>query len=312
MLTAANNTVAQKPSVVDAIIKQGVATAPILQMIGTGSIAAPNHSWINDRYRDSQDNANLELSDLSENITSTKAKTSNSAQIIINEVGVTQRQMAMSQYGPKEWPYQVAKIGKEHLKDMEHAILGLGHAGGVESAPIEMTDVTPGRMAGLFYFVPDEQRYVPTGVDPSDPLTFVDFTYDHLHEFLEPLWLRGAMEDDTFTVLLGSTLKHKITNWTIDRIIKKASGDKVYDPTIDEIATDFGNVKLRLHRHFAGSALNDKLLAGKFGEARAMYIDRTAFKEVPTSKTAQFGRYYTDFTVEVKNGDMFASAKGLK
>jgi len=133
MITTINNTLVQKPSIVDAIIKQGVATAPILQLIGTGSLTAPSHSWINDRYEDAKDNANLELSDLNENILPTKTKAGNVAQIIINNVGVTNRQLEMSQYGGKEWAYQVGKKGKEHLKDIEYSILGLGHVGGVES-----------------------------------------------------------------------------------------------------------------------------------------------------------------------------------
>ncbi len=312
MLTARENTVAQKPSVVDAIIMQGVSVAPLLNMMGTGSLSAPKHSWINDRYRDAIDNAQLELTDLNENITSTKAKTDNVAQVIKNEVGVTKRQMAMSQYGQSEWPYQVAKIGKEHLKDMEYAFLGLGHSAGVESAPVEMTDAIAAKMGGFFYYVPTEQRYANDAVDPADSGTFVDLTMDELHAFLEPMWMRGAMDDETFTVMVGSQLKNKINNFAKDYLIKKASGERKFDPTITEIVTDFGTVKFQLHRLFAGDALKDKMLAGKFSEARAMYVDRTAFGEVPTSKTAKFGRYYTDVSLEIKNGDRFASGKGWK
>jgi hypothetical protein len=89
------------------------------------------------------------------------------------------------------------------------------------------------------------------------------------------------------------------------------NGNKV-DPTVTRIVTDFGEVEFQLHRHFAGDALKDKMMAGKFREARAMYVSQTSFKEVPTSKTAKYGRYYTDLTLEVKNGDMFASSKGWK
>jgi hypothetical protein len=311
MITTLNNSVAQKPSIVDAIIKQGVSTAPIIQMIGTGTLTAPSHSWINDRYADAKDNANLELSDLNENTTPTKVKNSNHAQIVINEIGVTKRQMEMSQYGEKEWAYQVGKKGKEHLKDVEYALLGLGHTGGVESAPVVATPTVAPRMAGFFYFVPNEQRYVVDGYDPMDVASHKDLTMDELHYFLEPMWKRGAMEDDTFTVLLGSKLKNKVNNFAKDYIIKN-SGVHKFDPTITEIVTDFGTVKFQLHRHFAGDALADKMLAGKFKEARAMYVTKTEFKDVPTSKTAKFGRYYTDLSLEIKNGDMFASGKGWK
>lgn len=311
MITTLNNTVSQKPSIVDAIIKQGVATAPIIQMLGSGSLSAPAHSWINDRYADAKDNANLELSDFEDTATPTKTKTSNYTQIIKNEIALTKQQLSMSQYGGKEWAYQVGKRGKEHLKDIEYALLGLGHANGVESAPISATATRASRMGGLFYFVPNEQRYIVDGYDPDDSDTFVDFSLDELHNFLEPLWKRGAMEDDTFTILLGSKLKQRVNNVAKDYLIKN-SGNKTFDPTITKIVTDFGDVKFQLHRHFAGDALADKMLAGKFKEARMMYVNQTDFTEVPTSKTAKFGRYYTDLSLEVKNGDMFASAKGWK
>ncbi len=310
MLTTLNTALTQKPSIVDAIIKQGVATAPIIQMIGTGNISAPSHSWINDRYADAKDNANLELTDLDENTVPTKTKNSNVAQIIKNEVGVTKRQMEMSQYGGKEWAYQVGKKGKEHLKDVEYALLGLGNTD-IEAAPVTATATKAPRMAGLFYFVPNEQRYTVDGYDAADATTYKDFTLDELHKFLEPLWKRGAMEDDTFTILLGSKLKQKVNAVAKDYIIKY-NGDKKFDPTITSIVTDFGEVKFQLHRHFAGDKLADKMMAGKFKEARAMYVSPTTFTDVPTSKTAKYGRYYTDLTLEVKNGDMFASAKGWK
>lgn len=311
MITTLNNTVSQKPSIVDAIIKQGVGTAPILKMISSGSLTAPKHSWITDRYADSKDNAHLELSDLGSTPTPTKVSHENYSQIIKNEFGLTEREMQMSHYGGKEWAYRVGKNGKEHLKDIEYALLGLGHAGGVESAGVAGTETVAPRMAGLFHFVPTEQRYTPEGYDPADTASFKDFTMDELHYFLEPLWKRGAMEDDTFICLLGSKLKNKVNNFAKDYIIKE-SGVKTFDPTITSIVTDFGTVKFQLHRLFAGAELSDKLLAGKFREARAMYVSKTAFKNVPTSKTAKFGRYYSDLTLEVKNGDLFASGKGFK
>ncbi|MEA1916867.1 MAG: DUF5309 family protein [Campylobacterota bacterium] len=316
MISTLVNGVVQKPSIVDAIIKQGVATAPLIEMLSSGTLTAPKHSWLNDRYEDAKDNAHLELSDLDENIAPTKTKTENISQILKKDIGVTRRQMSMSQYGGKEWEYQVAKKGKEHLKDIEFALLGLGHVGGVFSAPVAGTATKAPRMGGLFYFVPNEQRQDFSSDKDGDNTTGIltDFSMDTLHSFLEPLWLRGAMEDDTFTVLLGSKLKQSVNRVCADYLVKDGSGkaDGTFNPTIQKIETDFGTVKFRLHRQFAGDALADKMLAGKFNEARIMYIERTSFGELPTTKTAKYGRYYSDLSLEVKNGDMFASAEGLK
>lgn len=311
-ITSINNTVSQKPSIVDAIIKQGVASAPLLSMLKSGSISAPEHSWINDRYRDGEDNAQKEVSDLVDGKDPTKVKNKNVAQIITNHIQLSKRQVEMSHYGEKELPYQVAKVGKEHLKDIEFALLGLGHTGGdVFKAPVAGTNTVAPRMAGLFYFVPSEHSLVPTGVTVGTPASYKELTMDILHEMIEPMWKRGATDDETFEVLLGSVLKQRINNIAKDYIIKK-SGEHKFDPTVTEIVTDFGTLKFRLHRLFAGDALKDKILCGKFNEASLMYVTKTELKDVPTSKTLVAKRYYTDLTLEVKNGDMFSCAQGLK
>jgi hypothetical protein len=289
---------------------QGVDKAPLLSMLGTGTVTAPTHSWINDRHADAADNAVLELSDFVGGITPTKASSSNNAQIIITEVDVTDREIQMSQYGMKEWPYQVGKQGVKHTKDVEFAILGLGNTT-VFDAPTDGTAVVEPRMAGLFHYVSAGNHQ---DLDSSGDGLGADtaMTYDKLHTILEPLYNNGAMEDDTFHMLLGTKIKQTINKFA-DNYLQKNNGEGKFDPTLWTLTTDFGDIKLRLHRLFNTPALTNKVLVGQFGRARTLYVPnrKGAFEDVPTSKTAKFARYTSDLTLEVKNGDFFASASGL-
>lgn len=311
MLTSYNNQISQKPSILDMVIRQGVSNAPLIAMLGTGTLTAPKHSWITDRYADAKDNANLEVSDLVETTTSTKQKTDNVAQIIKNEVGVSNREMRMSQYGQQEWQYQISKKAKEHAKDLEFALLGLGNKA-VDAAPVVGTETVAPRMAGIFYYVSAANRYLPSGYKAGITTTYETITMDTLHNFLEPLWEKGGMDEtSTFEVLCGSTIKRAIDT-VAEKYIIRDSGTKKFDPTVTAIVTDFGTLNFRLHRQFSSAKLSNAMLAGQFKDSRIMYAQPTIFTEVPTSKTAKFGRFYTDATLEVKNGDMFASAFGLK
>lgn len=311
MITSINNTVSQKPSIIDAVIMQGYDKAPILSMIGTGTITAPSHSWINDRHEDPDDNANLEVSDFTGTMTPTKVKSTNNAQIIITEVALSDREIEMSQYGEKEWTFQVGKKGVRHTRDIEFALLGLGNTT-IFDAPVDGTDVVEPRMAGFFHYVSAGQhQYFDTLGNGTGAAQ--SFTYAMLHTLLEPLYNNGAMEDDSFTMMMGTKIKQTINGWA-DSYLQKDNSDGKFDPTLWTISTDFGDVKLRLHRLFNTPALVDKVLVGQFNRARAMYVPnrKASFKEVPTSKTAKYARYVSDLTLEVRNGDYFASAEGLK
>jgi hypothetical protein len=151
-LLSYGNTVNQKPSVLDAIILQGVHTVPFLDWLGRGTVAAPKHTWILDRYRDAGDNANLEITDIEENTTDTKYTKDNVVHIIKNEYGLSKMELNNAKYGEKEWSYRTAKVGKEHAKDLEYALLGLNNDS-VYDTYTEGTPTTEAKMAGIFHYI---------------------------------------------------------------------------------------------------------------------------------------------------------------
>ena len=305
-LTTYKNTVNQKPDVLDAIILQGVSQVPFLQWLGRGKTSSPKYSWFVDRLRDPKANANLEISDLEENTVDTKQMLDNTTQIIKNEFGLSRKELDNARYGQKEWPYRVAKNGKEHAKDIEYALLGL-HNDSVFDNYTLPSDTQPAKMAGLFHYIPEHNKK-----DFSDNGNATEFTYDRLSEILEPVWEVGGLEDESFMLICGTSIKKAINRFAGDQYFRRVKEDKAFDPTLYELETDFGTVKVKLHRLFNHEKLRDKVLVGKLSEARMMFFTNTEFTEPPTSKTARFGRYYTDLTLEVQNPDYFACGVGLK
>ncbi len=305
-----HNQVNQKPSILDAIILQGVHTTPFLEWCGRGKVTAPKHSWILDRYADAGQNFNLEITDIEENTTDTKYMKENVVQIIKTDYGMSDEEADNSKYGQKEWPYRTAKKGKEHAKDIEYAMLGL-HNASVFDSYTAGTPTTPAKMAGIFNYVPTAHRKMfDTNSNGTGSLT--DFTYEKLGEMLQPIWENGGIEDESFTLVVGPSLKKAINKFAGDQYFRKVKDEKKFDPTLYELETDFGSVKVKMHRLFAHAKLSDKVFIGRLNEINLMNKIATKFSEPPTSKTARFGRYYTSCTVEMKKDDYFACGSGLK
>lgn len=306
-LLSYGNTVNQKPSVLDSIILQGVYKTPFLEWMSRGSVAAPKHSWILDRYRDAKANAQLEITDIDENTTSTKYTRDNYVQIVKNDFGISDLEMNNAKYGQQEWPYRVAKEGKEHTKDLEYAILGL-HNDSVFDGYSAGSPTEAAKMAGIFHYIEDDHRkdYKDSDGNPT-PVTF-----DRISEILQPIWEKGGLEDQSFMLICGSAIKRTINTFAGDQFFRRVKEDKKFDPTLYELETDFGAVRVKLHRLFNDPKLSDAILVGQLNEARIMFHTPTKFTEPPTSKTARFGRYYTALTLEVKTPDYFACGTGLK
>ena len=309
-LLSYGNQTNQKPSVLDAIILQGVYRTPFLEWMGRGNVTAPKHSWILDRYRDAQANANLEITDIEENTTDTKYMKDNVVQIIKNDFGISRMEDGNAKYGQKEWPYRVAKEGKEHAKDLEYALLGL-HNDSVFDGYTPGSPTTEAKLAGIFHYIEsDHRKFFDANGDGTGAPS--DLTYDKLSETLQPIWEKGGLEDESFMLVCGASVKKAINRFAGDQYFRRVKEDKKFDPTLYELETDFGTVKVKLHRLFSNPKLADKLLIGQLNEARIMFHRATMFEEPPTSKTAKFGRYYTELTLEVKTPDYFAVAAGVK
>jgi len=309
-LLSYGNTVNQKPSILDAIILQGVHKTPFLEWMGRGSVSAPKHSWILDRYRDAGENSNLEITDIDENTTDTKYLKDNVVQIIKNDFGISDEEMQNAKYGTKEWAYRTAKVGKEHTKDIEYALLGLHNASVFDGYTVG-SPTTEAKMAGIFHYIEaDHKQQFDTNGDGTG--TNQDFTYDMLSELLQPMWEKGGLEDESFSLTVSPLIKKAINRFAGTQYFRQVSGGKKFDPTLYELETDFGTIRVKMHRLFANAKLQNTVLAGKLDEAKMMTKIATKFSEPPTSKTAKFGRYYTSATLEMKSPDYFACATGLK
>lgn len=313
------------PSVYDSIVVVGSGETPILSAIGTSPVKSIEHSWITDKLADPKYNAQLEISDFSGTGKSTKQKTSNAVQIFTTEVQVSESMTAIATYGGKELEHEVGKKAKEHAKDLEYAMFGLGRDANVKTsvfkAPIVREEAVKGEMAGILYFLAKGDTTFTNGLrgnvrafddsgawgaEVASTNEFKLLDEDVLGELLQPIWDTGESPRDVY---IGASLKR-----AINRIASRQFGnEKHVNSSVVSLDTDFGIVNFRLHRYLSKKyELDDVLIAGNFEYAKNGLLIPTKLKDVTTSKTAVSKRYYTEGTLEIRNADAFSAGVGLK
>jgi hypothetical protein len=304
--------VGNKPSVLDLVIMQGASDTPLLNMIGKGKVSNILHSWIHDRYESPDANAQVEVSDVGATPDGGKTKTSNATQIFKTEAKVSYSQDAITTYGgTSALKHELNKRAKRHARDIEFALLGLNNglsasevdAGadtGVFSTYTErVANTTAPKMAGLFGFIPSASRINGAGGA---------LTYDKFCDVLQKVWEQGG---DPKKVFVGAGLKKVINEFSADSSFNSGlninNGNSTFDPRIIKVATDFGVVDVMIHRDFTSANDLDKVvLAGDFSTCSFKTLIDTKLEDVNTSETATVKRYFTEGTLEVKNGDLIA------
>ncbi|WP_139451848.1 DUF5309 family protein [Campylobacter armoricus] len=315
----ATENVKLKPSVYETIIQIGADETPLLNKIGTSKVTNPLiHSWLSDTLKEPKKNANIEYSKFVGDMENTTQKTSNATQILISEIAISTTLMHAKQYGGNEMSYQVGKKAKEHKRDIEYALFGLGRDSDAKKSVfkeyIQPQKSVSGEMAGLFYYIAKGQTSF-SGGKRGNVLAFDDakdwsgapslLTEDKLGQILQTIWDSGATPKDVF---LGASLKPAI-NKLATRIF---GNEKNLVGNVISLETDFGTINFHLHRLLSPKyGLGDVLIAGDFEFMKhGLYIP-TYMEDVVDSSTGKAKRFFTQSTLEVRNADAFAIGVGL-
>jgi len=314
-----------KPSVYDKILLIGADETPLLNLIGTSNVTSISHGWLIDPLADPAKNAKVEISDFTGTGKSTKQKRTNEVQILTTDVEVSKTMQKVATYGGKELAHQVTKKAKEHKRDLEYALFGLGRDENVKTsvfkAATARADETAAEMAGFMYYLAKSDTSFTLGKrgnvfafddsgawgsEASGSNDFKTLDEDTLHTILQSIYDAGETPSD---VLLGADLKK-----AINRIATRQFGnEKHVNSSVVSLDTDFGKVNFRLHRYLSSKyGLGDVLLAGNFEYMKMGLLHPTELEDVITSKTSKAKRYYTEGCLEVRNADAFAAGVGLK
>lgn len=81
----------------------------------------------------------------------------------------------------------------------------------------------------------------------------VSLTSDMLNDFLATAWTVGGQHD---TILVGATLKSRISSFTVGNTRNVEAGDGTVVGRIDVYDSDFGRMDVILHRHINKAAAN--------------------------------------------------------
>lgn len=313
-----------KPSVLDQVILLGASDTPILSKAGRSTVQNITHSWITDQIGSPSKNAKLEVSDFVGDTKSTKQKTTNAVQIFTEDVMVSKSMQQIATYGGKEMAHEVAKKGKKHALDLEYSFFGLGRDADIYTsvfkAPTTRTDSVAGEAAGIFHYAAKGATSFSNGrrgnvfafdadgdwKAGSVDDTLATLTETEMNEVLQAIWDAGETPKDIY---VGANLK-KAFNAMVTRQLGNESHS---NRRVVSLETDFGTVNIHLHRYLSDAyGLGDVFIAGNFDYLKFGTLINTTLETVPTSKTADARRYYTEATWEVRNADAFAIGTGLK
>lgn len=312
------------PSVYDQILTIGADETPLLSLIGTSVVKGISHSWLIDNLAQPSKNAKIEISDFVGQGKSTKQKRTNEVQILTTDIEVSKTMQKVATYGGSELQHEVSKKAKEHKREIEYALFGLGRDNDVHTSvfkkPTLRTDNVAGEMAGLFYFLAKDATEFTSGIrgnvqafdkaknwtKESTQNAYTVLTEDILHTILQRIYDAGETPKDVF---LGAELKK-----AINKIASRQFGnEKNINSSVVSLDTDFGKVNFRLHRYLSENyGLGDVLLAGNFDYMKMGLLYPTEINDVTTSKTAIAKRYYTEGCLELRNADAFSVGVGLK
>lgn len=315
-----------KPSVYDGILLVGRRECPIANIIGTENVISPiQHSWHIDTLKEPSNTPREELHELKADGQSTVQKNFNAVQIAVTEWEVSESMEKAHEYGGEN-PVnrEKGKRAIEHAVDLEFAILGLGHDPDAkrsvftEPLPRQQPADTP-ISAGIFHFLAKGETAFNQGKRGNilafdDSLDWTgteqDMTEEMFLSILQQTYDLGGTPKDIF---VGASLKGKINAFRKNNGNTTTITNNTVPFKVDTIDTDFGTVRVHLHRFLSNRhGLGDVLIAGDFEFMKNGLFIPTNHKEFNTGRTSIGGRFRTEFCLCVKNADAFAIGVGLK
>lgn len=209
---------------------------------GLGKVKAsqPLHQWLTDTLRAAQTNAQVEGFTPTYSARTRPTRVTNWTQILSSEVEITDTEKASLQAGfADRFAYELDKGMKEWANEAEFALM----RGGLESG----TGSAARFMQGL-------KASVSTNVTSQSG---VSLTEQILNDYFQNVWNTSREYIDE--VYVGGLLKRRISSFTSGSTKFTDVEDKRLTNSVSVYESDFGIVKLLLHRHVTatGDTHND-------------------------------------------------------
>lgn len=225
----------------------------------------PYHQWVKDTLKAVAGNARVEGADATFPDRTNPTRGANFTQIVGVDVIVTDTDRETNSAGFKDrFSYEVQKAMKEWRRDAEYAILRGSLASGSGSAARRMNGVK----AQITTLTTSQ-----SGVSLSEAI---------FNSYLQNAWAQGGKVDEIY---VGGTLKRRISGFqTNTRDI--AAADKRLVNAVDYYTSDFGPVKIFLHRFMdADNDLHNSIVGLESSKWAVAHLSGREPKMVELAKT---------------------------
>lgn len=224
---------ARKESLLNLISNISPLETSLLTMLGKSSASNTLHEWVSDTLTAAAAQSIVEGSDASFAARTNPTRVQNQTQIIRVDFQVTDTERARNYPGFKDrYAYEMEKAMKEWRNNTEFNLLRSTLATGTGSATRTMVG-----LKGSITTVATAQ----SGVSLSE---------NQLNDYLQNAWNQGGTPSD---VLVGPRLKRRISGFTANSTRNVMADEKKAVNVVDTYVSDFGVVRINLHRYMTVS-----------------------------------------------------------
>jgi len=289
------NTVGIREDLSDVLTNISPTETPFFSMTPRTQARGTLHEWQTVTLADAADNAAVEGASAVAASGNATTRVSNRTQIFSKTLRVSGTEMALNLAGRSdEWSFQMDLKAKEIARDIEWAFVNstaaaAGDVSGDSARRLEGWGMADATNATAGFLSSNVETLLTTA---SDTDTRKNMSETNFNNLLQTIWTAGGNPDVVFA---GGYLKRVISNFSANatRYASVDFGNKTLNSAVDVYQSDFGQVKIMLHRNVAPTnlaAISSQYWA--VGELRGLQFNRLA-----KDGDRELGEFVTELTL---------------
>lgn len=270
---------ARKESLLNIITNISPEEDSLLKDLGKSSASNTLHEWVTDTLKTPAAQSIVEGSDATYANRTNPTRVTNQTQIVRIDLGVSDSERARNYPSFKDrYAYEMDKAMKEWNNDAEFNLLRSTLATGTGSATRTMT----GLKASITTVATSQ-----SGVSLSETM---------LNDYVQNAWNQGGKPTDIY---VGARLKRRISGFTGNSTRQIMSDEKKAVNVVDTYISDFGVLRIKLHRYMTVSGdTNYDLIGIQPDKFRVAYFREPEHVSLAKTGSATKGMIEGEFTLE--------------
>lgn len=270
---------ARKESLLNIITNITPEENSLLKDLGKSSASNSLHEWVTDTLKTAAAQSVVEGSDASFANRTNPTRVQNQTQIVRIDFSVTDTERARDYPGFKDrYAYEMEKAMKEWNNDAEFNLLRSTLATGTGSA----TRTMKGLVSSITTVATAQ-----SGVSLSETM---------LNDYVQNAWNQGGRPTDVY---VGARLKRRISGFTANTTRNVQAEDKKAVNVVDTYVSDFGVLRIKLHRYLWQSGdTNYDIIGIQPDKFRVAYFREPEHTSLAKTGSATKGMIEGEFTLE--------------